>query len=378
MEKNLNNKKRKIAVLHPSFGWGGAEALCVWVVYALKDEFDIDLIVTTEENVNTLKINKFFGTNFRENDFSIIRLKYPVSGYILNSHLIQRYFKFNSKKYYFVISTNNEMDFGKKGIQYIHYPVLNIAKEETNIVKKLYNNFSSCLSGYKEEKMKENFTITNSYWTKKKIKEAYGIECEVVYPSTVSKFPFVEWEEKEEGFICLGRIAPEKNLDIIINILSEVRKEFPDIHLHIIGHVQNRNYFLKIKKMIKKRSSWIYFSGDLTREEINKYLINHKYGIHGMKNEHFGIVLVEMIQAGSIIFIPNGGGQIEIVNNKRLIYSNEIDAVRKIKNVLRNNTLQKTLLFELRQRRKIFSRDRFVKQIKQLINKYLNKLYHNN
>ena len=50
--------KKKIAILHPSFGWGGAEAVCVWIIDALKDEFELDLIVT-EKNVTIHKINKF-------------------------------------------------------------------------------------------------------------------------------------------------------------------------------------------------------------------------------------------------------------------------------------------------------------------------------
>jgi hypothetical protein len=65
--------KKKIAILHPHFGWGGAEAVCVWTLYALKDKFDIDLIVT-EKNVTIYKINQFYETNFSDHDFNIINI----------------------------------------------------------------------------------------------------------------------------------------------------------------------------------------------------------------------------------------------------------------------------------------------------------------
>jgi len=379
MKNNLNIKKKKIAILHPSFGWGGAEAVCVWVIYALKDDFDIDLVVISKENVNISKINQFYGTKFKKNDFKIIHLHYLINGFILNSHLVQRYFKNNKNKYDFAVSTCNEMDFEKRGIQYIHYPCLYITKKENNLFKKLYYKLCFYLSGYKEERMKQNFTLTNSYWTQKVIEMAYGIKSGVVYPSILADFPSLEWEKKEDGFICLGRISSGKNLEVIIEILIEVKKEFPNIHLHIIGHVQNISYFKKINEIVKKNSDWVSIESSVSRKKLNEYLVSHKYGIHGMKNEHFGIVIAEMIKAGSIVFIPNCGGQVEIVDSeKRLTYRDKIDAIRKIKNVLRDNTLQKELLFKLKKRSNQFSKKKFINQIKAQVHNYINIYFTDN
>jgi len=359
--------KRKIAILHPNFGWGGAESVCVWVISALKDKFEIDLIVT-EKNVTIHKINKFYETNFSEHDFNIINIFFPIRGYLLQSHLTQRYLKNNIKKYDFAISTNNEMDFGKKGIQYIHYPILEKKKE--NILKKLYKKIVFSLSKYQFKSMQNNLTLTNSLWTKRQIKKIYNLDSKVLYPSLADRFPSINREEKQEGFVCIGRITPAKELGKVIDILSEVKKIFPSITLDIIGYIEDKKYFKKIENIVNKKSDWIKIRTNLSRKEIKESIIKFKYGIHGMKNEHFGIVILEMIKAGIIPFVANDGGQVEIVGDENLIYRDKEDAIKKIVKVLENNLLQKKILIKLQEQDKKFSKEVFTRQIKEIVNKF--------
>jgi glycosyltransferase involved in cell wall biosynthesis len=360
--------KKKIAILHPHFGWGGGEAVCVWIIHALKDKFDIDLIVT-EKNVTIPKINKFYETNFNSHDFNIINIFFPIKGYLLQSHLAQRYLKNNIKKYDFAISTNNEMDFGKKGIQYIHYPILE--KKTKNILKKLYKKFVFSLSKHRFKSMKNNLTLTNSLWTKRQIKKIYNLESKVLYPSLVDKLSFINREEKQEGFICIGRITPAKELEKVIEILSEVKKKFPSITLDIIGYIEDKKYFKKIESIVSEKSDWIKIRYNLSRKEIKEFIVKFKYGIHGMKNEHFGIVILEMIKAGTIPFVANDGGQVEIVDDENLIYKDKEDAVKKIEKVLENNLLQKKILIKLQEQDKKFSKEAFTKQIKEIVNNFI-------
>lgn len=362
--------KRKIAILHPHFGWGGGEAVCVWVLHALKDKFDIDLIVT-EKDVTIYKINNFYETNFNDHDFKIIKIFFPLRGYLLQSHLAQRYLKNNIRRYDFAISTNNEMDFGKRGIQYIHYPILQ--KKKKNALKKLYKKFVFSLSKYRFDGMQNNLTLTNSLWTKRQIKKMYNLESKVLYPSLVGKFPFIKQEEKQEGFVCIGRITPAKELEKVIEILSEVKKKFPGITLDIIGYIEDQKYFKKIENMVNKKSDWIKIRTNLSHKEIKESIIKFKYGIHGMKNEHFGIVILEMVKAGVIPFVANDGGQVEIVDDENLIYRDKEDAVRKIEKVLENNLLQKKMFKKIQEQDKKFSKEAFIKQISEIANNFMIK-----
>jgi len=366
-----NMKKKNIAILHPAFGWGGAEAVCMWIIKALKNDFHINLI-TNGMDVNFNKINSFFGMDFSKDDFKIIKLKkYPLEGYILSSHLAQRYFKKHKREYDLAISTNNEMDLGTMGIQYVHFPIMLKTEEKNNLYKKIYYLVSSYLSGYDREKMKSNFTLTNSFWTQKMIKKAYGIESKVIYPP-IEDISGVSWDKRENGFLCIGRIAPEKKIEKVFAILREIKKTFSDVHLHIIGAYGDKEYLEKIQSLTKNDKSWIFFNLNISRDELKELVSLHKYGIHAMEEEHFGMVVAEMIKAGCIVFVPRGGGQVEIVGkDERIVYSDTDEAIRKIENVLHNHSIQTEILKKLASLGQLFSEERFMQDIRVEVNKLI-------
>ena len=43
------------------------------------------------------------------------------------------------------------------------------------------------------------------------------------------------WEERENGFVCIGRIHPGKRLDWIIETIARTRRIAPRLRLHIVG-----------------------------------------------------------------------------------------------------------------------------------------------
>jgi len=71
-------------------------------------------------------------------------------------------------------------------------------------------------------------------------------------------------------------------------------------------------------------------------------LTHHRYGIHAC-HDAFGIAVAEMVDAGCIVFVPEGGGQVEIVNHPELIFADDADAVDKILAVLASEAKQESL-----------------------------------
>ena len=60
-------------------------------------------------------------------------------------------------------------------------------------------------------------------------------------------------------------------------------------------------------------------------------MATHRYGIHGMREEHFGMAPAELARAGCIVWVPQGGGQMEIVGHEpALMFSTDSEAVEKI------------------------------------------------
>ena len=86
-----------------------------------------------------------------------------------------------------------------------------------------------------------------------------------------------------------------KSRGVMIEIIGAVRDAGFDVHLHIIGPVGDRFYYREIKKM-QRKNSWIILEGLVDRQKLTSIISEHKYGIHGRSNEHFGIGVVEMIK----------------------------------------------------------------------------------
>src|SRR5262249_36777239 len=156
-------------------------------------------------------------------------------------------------------------------------------------------------------------TLANSDWTGERIRECHGIEAVTLYPPVTGIFPDVPWEDRSDGFVCIGRISPEKELDRVIDILAAARAASREIALHIVGTPDDPAYTARIRRRVLENSSWVHLHENVSREELARVVSQNRYGIHGMAEEHFGMGIAEMIHAGSIVFVPRGGGQKEIV-----------------------------------------------------------------
>lgn len=380
---------RKILIIHPEFQKGGGEAVALWLIQALKNDFRLTLL--TWNSLHIPSLNQFYGTSLQDGDFQIKRIRAP--GVLTNSErfwLLKYHWAIHTAKrisssYDLVISTFNEMDFGKPGIQYIHFPILaeDLLRSMSQLpehwiyrdtlFRKLYRKLCLSVSGFSCERMKENVTLVNSSWTGKQVKKAYDLESQVVFPPIAGEFPKHPWEIREKGFLCIGRISPEKRIEKIINILRGVREVDQKIHLHIIGVPDKRflDYYRMIKNLQKENASWIFLEENISRRELLEIMAQHKYGIHGMQYEHFGMAVAEMVKAGCIVFVPDSGGQVEILGgNNHLVYTSEHDASSKIKAILANEQLQYSLRNSLIKQRNLFSTEHFMNQIRKVIKNF--------
>jgi glycosyltransferase involved in cell wall biosynthesis len=377
----MYHKRKRIAIIHPMLSLGGASAVAVWTIEALKATYDVTLI--TIKRVNLAEFNNFFGSNIQENEITIKqvwRLSEVIpNGYLLKVHLAQRCYKQHLNEYDLAIATNCEMDLGKRGIQYIHIPVWNdeVVRQighlpnrrihKKGVLRSIYKSGCMFLSGFSEQRMKQNITLVNSNWTGEKVKEVYGIESRTVYPPVLSDFPDVPWDKREEGFVCIGAIAPEKHIDMVVEIIKKIRRIEPRTHLHIIGNSPSHSYAQSTNRLCAENEDWLRWEQGLSRKQLTALVAQHKYGLHGMLNEHFGIAVAEMVKAGCIPFIPLGGGQAEIVKCNELIYKNIDDVVQKISYVVTDSAMQKVLREQLQKQSQQFSINTFIESIRNII-----------
>jgi glycosyltransferase involved in cell wall biosynthesis len=360
---------------------GGGEGLGAWMIEALKRDYRLTLL--TWQPVDFEDVNRYFGTELRASEFEMWTTTWaarlaklsPTPVIRLRQLYLQMRARRQAERFDAVIWSANEGDLGLGGIQYIHYPEA-LMKARSRWYHSFgavrgYEAIGDRLTGFSLDRMKRSLTLANSEFTARAIREVYGIEPLVVYPPAIGKFPDVPWEQRKDGFVCIGRIQPEKKIERIIEILAAVRAAGTQVHLHVVGKGDSPGYLASIRRLVQANASWVHLHEDISRLDLVDLVANHRYGIHAMRNEPFGMAVAELVTGGCVTFVHNSGGQVEIVgNDERLIYTSCEDAVEKILRAIREPDYQASLRSYVASRRNLFGSERFVSRIRQVMNDY--------
>ncbi len=379
----------KIAIIHPCLiVGGGSESKALWMLETLKDNYEVFLLTMGRVNLNVF--NEGYGTNLKRDEIKIISIPIP---YLfrkrfdaLRGYRLARFCRKVASDFDLIISTYNTMDFGQRGIQCIadfsfddrlrrafHATLkgLNSLFYRASPARSIYLKLANILAGDSKDGWKRNLTVANSDWTGKVMKEAHGIDSVTIYPPVASEFPDIPWDKREDGFVCLARLVPEKRIDRIIEILERVREKGWNIHLHILGRLDDSEYARNLRELCEKNREWIFVEGLMIGHKKLEFVAQHKYSLSGRDKEPFGIAVAEAVKAGCIVWVPNGGGQVEIVNHPSLIYDSVEDAVNKIDKVLKNSALQVDLQKHLVKQAGKFSVERFTSEIREVVHQFL-------
>jgi glycosyltransferase involved in cell wall biosynthesis len=382
-------KKQKIAILFPAFMMGGAESIALWMIEALKKDYAVTLI--TFSTLDLDEVNRLYSTHLNPDEFTI-QIPYkktPLPGILTNhyryftarQHLLLRYFKAVQTEFDLAIGAYNEMDMGKPGIQYLNSPMFGKEHEEGRSIlgypdsplRRLYHRIFEWISDFSCERMKSNLSVGNSEWTAQLFRELYHMDVGVLYPPVILDVPEIPWLMRENGFVCVSRIVPEKKIERAIEIIEKVRERGFDVTLRLISSNYEPEYREKILKLQSDRSSWIHINEHLSRSELAEMIAGHRYGLHVRDNEQFGISVAEIVRAGCIPFVPASGGPQEIVGDIPVLqFINTDDAVEKICTVLNNSTLQTDLQNQLALRKNLFSPEKFCDGFIALVEQALN------
>ncbi len=385
-----SNKSGKIGIIHPHLiESGGSEAVALYIAEALKKKYEVILLTAYAAPLEQL--NRYYGTSLTSDEVKII--EHPYSIFLrrikafdaIQGALFSRFYKKFSDTFDLLISAYNKVHCMNKCIEFVadfsfndklrrkYNPPMKGIKALIyggNFLRKTYLLISRILGGGSKYHFSKKLTVSNSKWTAKIMKEQLGINCRVIYPPVIGEFPEIPWNEKEDGFVYIGRLIPKKGIDFIIKVLEKVRIKGWNIHLHIIGPLENTHYVKYLKNLVKKKGKWIKLEGAKYNEEKQYFLARHKYGISAHTNEPFGISVAEMVKAGCIVWVPDGGGQIEIVNHPDLIFVEIDDAVDKIIAILKDDKKQRILRTHLAKQAEKFTVDKFKKEVKKLVKNY--------
>ena len=166
--------------------------------------------------------------------------------------------------------------------------------------------------------------------------------------------------QKEIVLISVGRLAPEKNWDTLIQAFVKVHTEHPEARLVLIGDGSARQSLeaLSVELGIADR---VTFTGSIPFEEIPRYLKAADLFAFASVTETQGIVTMEAMAAGLPVVAVDGPGTRDIVQNGKQGYlvENDPDALAKKLNQLlsdsqrikrfSNQALKRAKMFDVNQ-----------------------------
>jgi len=362
---------------------GGGNGVAAWILEALKEHYRI--AVLTFEKPDLARINRFFGTTLKSTDFDLFLVtgwfphvvsKFPTPLAMLKAYYLYWRCRRLAPQYDIAITADNEADMGSCGVQYVHFPRFFPHRPAVDL--KWYHGFRALrwayyrvpawVTGFSEQRMRRNVTLVNSEYTGRHFNAVHGTKTITLYPPAIGTFPKVPWELRKRGFLIIGRIAPEKRIELAIEILKRVRDLGVEVHLHVIGIAPVETYANLVRDLVKANAAWVSLHENLSRTELLQLISTHRYGLHAMKDEPFGMAVAELVSGGCIPFVYNGGGPVEIVDHDPwLIYDTAEEAAEKIAQTLQDDSRQMVVRERLARRKELFTTQRFVLGVRESV-----------
>ena len=159
---------------------------------------------------------------------------------------------------------------------------------------------------------KADLIITPSNHLKNVVK-GWGVKenrIKVIYNGTKLKNkpnPINDQPNDYFKFITVGRLAPWKNIDIIIEALSDYKKANQNFIFYIVGSGPEET---KLKKLVNDLDleNFVTFTGQLQKDDLNYYLQKSDIYIQASSYEGLPHVILEAMSHNlSIISTPIGG-----------------------------------------------------------------------
>ena len=180
------------------------------------------------------------------------------------------------------------------------------------------------LSRYKRNNGSTFIAVSNSI--KQFLNKVFRGKCVVLFNAIqYNKFASVEVEKLNNGklnLLSVSRMDMNKNHQLQIEILAELKKRSVDAHLHIIGSGS-------LKERVFKKVQGLGLENNVTFlgwiKETEQHYPKYDIFIHTAKKEALGLTLLEAMSAGLPVVTLDGKGNRDLIHegkNGFMIYEN--------------------------------------------------------
>ncbi len=364
----------KVALAHDYLReYGGAER----VLEALHEIYPDAPVYTAYVNLDAMGENgkRFKGWDIRSSWFQ----KFPFANRLLSPFRIfgpMMFESFDLSEYDLVISSSSATHLSKSvitkpetlHISYIHTPPrflygyvtsFNYKKHWwTRVGGEIINHFMRIYDF--EVSQRPDILVANSKNIQKRIAKFYRRDSVVIYPP-VDLSEIKIQKKKEDYFLVLNRLVRGKGTEVIVEACGKL-----GLSLKVAGTGP------ELESLKKKAGKTIQFLGWVSDAQRVKLLQNAKALIVASEDEDFGITAIEAQAAGTPVIAPASGGFLETVIDSKtgLLYGGPgmvnpeslMEALQKFDSV----TFE---IENLRKNAEKFSKERFKKEILELVEK---------
>ncbi len=237
----------------------------------------------------------------------------------------------NSKKYDLIID-NQSISYGMLDIQkrfpfieIIHHPITIDYKHELESSKKIKYRISryrwySFLKMQKKVAPGINRIITPSNSSKQGIISEFKCDQEKISVinnglDTNEFSPIKNYSRNKYRLITTASAdVPLKGLDYSLQALKILKKDFPKIHLIVIGNIKNNGHTRKLIKKLNLKDN-VIFKANLSKLEINQLYASSSIAIVSSLYEGFGYPVIEAMSCEVPLIATNTSSIPELTSN---------------------------------------------------------------
>ncbi len=196
-------------------------------------------------------------------------------------------------------------------VSYIHTPV-RYAWDQMNIYLKhsLLSKFGAeSIIRYQLYKLRQwdqlsaqrvDLLIANSSFTARRIEKYWGRTSTILHPPVnINRFRFNQ--NREDFYLCLSRLVPNKRVDLVVNAFNELQ-----LPLLVVGDGPEKNHLRKIAGPSVK------LLGRVSSKEVEKLMESCRAFVYAGV-EDFGIAPVEAMASGAPVIAYARGGLLDSV-----------------------------------------------------------------
>lgn len=120
-----------------------------------------------------------------------------------------------------------------------------------------------------------------------------GVDTDLFHPDRRCETLRASWGARAATpvAILVGRIAPEKNCDLAMQVFARMREAIPDLKCVVVGDGP-------VRARLQTTHPWVHFSGVKTGIELAKHYASSDVLIFPSETETFGNVLLEALASG--------------------------------------------------------------------------------